>query len=228
MAEFAFRLAGVLEGIREQVAFGLEARGITDGDEFSVDAGLGTNTWAGGKSSRWQRRVDECGDDPCDGVLRSSLDGRGERDHAGWVFILANVRGGKRHSTFRDSARLIEQNRRDLLCPLERGGAAQQDAELCAATGCDEQRGWDGEAERARAGHDEHGDGRGECLRERRTGQEPTDEREHCDRQCRGDEPTGDFVGEALDARLLGLCLFDESGDSGCRRVGANTIGADR
>ena len=139
---------------------------MSDSDEFPVDAGLGADAWTDLEFRRGQGRVDECGNHSGDGMFRSCFDGRGERDHAGRVLVLAKVIPGKRHPAFGDGAGLVQQNRRDLLGPLECGCTAQQDAELGASSGGDEQCGWDGEAECARAGDDEDGNGWGECFGE--------------------------------------------------------------
>ena len=66
------------------------------------------------------------------------------------------------HPAGRDRAGLVEHDRVDAARRLEHLGALDQDAELGAAAGADEQRRRRGESERARAGDDQHGDRRGE------------------------------------------------------------------
>ena len=139
---------------------------MADSDEFAVDAGLGADAWTGPKFRRGQGCVDEGGDHARNRMFRSGFDGSGERDDAGRVLVLTKVIPRKRHSAFGDGAGLVQQNRRDLLGPFESGRAAKQDAELGSSSGRDEQCGWDGEAECARAGDDEHCNGRGEGFGE--------------------------------------------------------------
>ena len=71
----------------------------------------------------------------------------------------------ERHAPARDRAGLVEHDRVDAARRLEHLRALDQDAELRAAAGADEQRGRRGEAERARAGDDQHGDRGGEGER---------------------------------------------------------------
>ena len=66
-----------------------------------------------------------------------------------------------------DRAGLVEHDRVDRARGLEDLRALDQQAELRAAAGADEQRGRRGEPERARAGDDQHGDGGGERERRR-------------------------------------------------------------
>ena len=73
----------------------------------------------------------------------------------------------ERHAAGGDGAGLVEHDRVDLAGGLEHLGALDEDAELGAAAGADQQRGGRGQAERARAGDDQHGDGGGERGRRR-------------------------------------------------------------
>ena len=66
--------------------------------------------------------------------------------------------GAHPHLPRRHRAGLVEHDRVDAPRRLEHLGPLDQDAELCAATRADEQRGRRGQPERARAGDDQHGD----------------------------------------------------------------------
>ena len=68
----------------------------------------------------------------------------------------------ERHLAGGDGAGLVEHDGVDLPGRLEHLGALDEDAELRAAAGADQQRGRRGQPERARAGDDQHGDGGGE------------------------------------------------------------------
>ena len=65
----------------------------------------------------------------------------------------------ERHPPGRHRAGLVEHDGVDAAGRLEHLGALDQDAELGAAAGADQQRGRRGQPERARAGDDQHGDG---------------------------------------------------------------------
>ena len=108
---------------------------------------------------------------------------------------------------------------------LEHLGAFDEDAELRAPSGPDEQGGRGGEPERARAGDDQHRDRGGEGAGRRGAVGEPEPERGHGDGDDDGDEHGGDAVGEALHGGLAGLCFGDEAGDLGQRGVGADPGG---
>ena len=101
--------------------------------------------------------------------------------------------------------------------------AANQDAELGAASGADHDGGGNGEPHGAGAGNDEDGDGGDERVEKPwlRPGEVPGGGGRDGDEYDHGNEDAGDAIGEALDgcARLLGLA--HEADDAGQHGVGA-------
>ena len=126
------------------------------------------------------------------------------------------------HAAGGHGAGLVEHDRVDAAGRLEDLRALDEQAELGAAAGADEQRGRRGEPERARAGDDQHGDGGGERELGRLAGAEPEAERRDGEGDDDRDEDAGDAVGEPLDRRLAGLRVGDEPGDLGERGVAAD------
>ena len=126
------------------------------------------------------------------------------------------------HAAGGDRAGLVEHDRVDAARRLEDLRALDQQAELGAAAGADEQRGRRREAERARAGDDQHRDGGGEGELGRLAGAEPEAERRDGEADDDRDEDARDAVGEPLDGRLAGLGLGHEPRDLRERGVGAD------
>ena len=127
----------------------------------------------------------------------------------------------QRHPAGGDRAGLVEHDRVDPARGLEDLRALDQQPELRAAAGADQQRGRRGEPERARAGDDQHRDGGGEGERRALAGAEPEAERRDGERDDDRDEDAGDAVGEPLDRRLAGLRVGRRAGRSArarCRR----------
>jgi hypothetical protein len=81
-----------------------------------------------------------------------------QRQHFG----LVGVHGQQRHTACGDGARLVEDDGVDRAGGLQHLRPLDEDAELRAAPGVDQQRGRSRQAEGARAGDDEDGDGGGE------------------------------------------------------------------
>ena len=110
---------------------------------------------------------------------------------------------------------------------LQHLGALDQDAELRAAAGADQDRGRGGQAHRARAGDDQHRDRGGE----RRSpavcpaASQPSASRRRA--RARRDEHRGDPVREPLHRRLARLRLGDQPGHLGELGVRADPGGAD-
>ena len=119
-------------------------------------------------------------------------------------------------------AGLVEHDRVDAAGGLEDLRALDQQPELRAAAGADEQRGRRGEPERARAGDDQHGDGGGEREREVLARADPEAERGDRDADHDRHEDARDPVGEPLDGRLARLRLGDQPRDLRERGVGAD------
>ena len=130
------------------------------------------------------------------------------------------------HPAGGDGAGLVEHDRVDPAGGLEDLRALDQQAELGAAAGADQQRGRRGEPERARAGDDQHGDGGGERERRRSRRRRARSRAWRARADDDRDEDAGDAVGEPLDRRLAGLRVGDEPGDLGERGVGADLGGA--
>ena len=138
--------------------------------------------------------------------------------------------GDGRHSgdgrrAVRQRAGLVEDDRVDPTCGLERLAAPDQHACLRAPPRADHDRRRRREAHRAWAGDDQdRGEGR-EREGQLRLGadQEPGHEREGCRDQHERHEDLAHAVGEALDRRLAALGLADQLDDPSERRVPADT-----
>ena len=158
-------------------------------------------------------------------MLRGRFERAEQHEHLGPLSAGGRCEIDERHPASRHRARLVEHDRVDAARRFQDLGAADQDAELGASSGADEQRGGRGEAERARAGDHEHGHCGGERLDRRVVGGEPTDERDGGDHEHHRHEHAGHAVGQALDGCLAVLRLFDEAGDARQRRVFADAGG---
>ena len=156
-----------------------------------------------------------------DRVLGGVLERAGHAEHR--VAVLAGRRHDvdEAHAAGRDRAGLVEHDRVGPAGRLEDLRALDQQPELGAAAGADEQRGRRREAERARAGDDQHGDGGGERERQVLAGADPEAERGHRDADHDRHEDARDAVGEPLDRRLAALRVGHQlarSGPARCRR----------
>ena len=170
-----------------------------------------------------RRRGDRAGDRVLGGVLERAR-------QAQRLGAVGAVRGGdadELHAPGRDRAGLVEHDRVDAAGGLEHLGALDEQAELRAAPGADEQRGGRGEPERARAGDDQHRDGGAERERRGLARAEPEAERGDGEADDDRDEHAGDAVGEPLHGRLARLRLGHEPRDLGERGVGADLRRAD-
>ena len=129
------------------------------------------------------------------------------------------------HAAGGDGAGLVQDDGVDLPGRFEDLGALDQDAELGAAAGPDEQRRGGGEAEGARAGDDQDGNAGGQRGGGGLAGAEPEPEGAQGEGDDDGDEDRGDLVGEPLDGCLAVLGVGDEPGDLGQGGVGADSGG---
>ena len=131
-------------------------------------------------------------------VLRACLDGGGIGDHGGFVEALGSNDLGHAHHTGGYSAGLIQNNGVDLLGGLQDFRTLNQQAQLRAAAGANQNCGWGGKTHRARAGDDQHGDsrdkGRGDTLGQHQV----------CNQRCKRNDDDGrdknlrDTVDQAL------------------------------
>ena len=96
------------------------------------------------------------GDGARDRVLTGGFERTGDPQHLGAIDVGAWIDVDQRHHAGRDGAGLVEHDRVDLTGRLEHLGTLDQQPELGAAPGADEQGCGRGEAERARAGDDQH------------------------------------------------------------------------
>ena len=117
----------------------------------AVDGGEGADPFAGAGR-----------DGLGDGVLGGVLEGTGEAEDLVGVDAVDGDHVDECHAAGGDGAGLVEHDGVDLAGRFEDLGALDQDAELGAAAGPDEQRRRGGEAEGARAGDDQDGHGGGE------------------------------------------------------------------
>ena len=102
------------------------------------------------------------GDGLGDRVLGGVLEGTGEAEDLVDVDAVDRDHVDEGHAAGGDGAGLVEDDGVDLPGRLEDLGALDEDAELRAAAGSDEERGGGGEAEGAGAGDDQDGDAGGE------------------------------------------------------------------
>ena len=127
----------------------LDAEAFEVGEAF--DGGEGADPLAGAG-----------GDGLGDRVLGGVLEGTGEAEDLVGVDAVDGDHVDERHAAGGDGAGLVEDDGVDLPGRLEDLGALDEDAELRAAAGPDEQRRGGGEAEGAGAGDDQDGDAGGE------------------------------------------------------------------
>ena len=147
-------------------------------------------------------------DRPRDRVLGGVLERAGQPQHLGVAARTVDVH--ERHPAGGDRAGLVEHDRVDAAGGLEHLGALDQEPELCAAAGADQQRGRRGEPERARAGDDQDGDGGGEG--ERGVLAAPS---QHAER--------GDARGRSRRARTRRRCGRRAAGRAPCRSAPRST-----
>ena len=166
------------------------------------------------------------GDGVGDGVLGGVLECAGEAERVGGVGAVDGDDVDECHAAGGDGAGLVEDDGVDLAGRLEDLGSLDEDPELGAAAGADEECGGCGESEGAGAGDDQHGDRGGERGGGRLAGAEP--EAEGADGESDDDrhEHGRDLVGEALHRGFAVLGVGDESGDLGQGGVGADPGGA--
>ena len=107
-------------------------------------------------------------DGRCQRMLAGPLDAGGEPQEVRLVEAGGRHDGGHCRLAFGQRAGLVDDQRVDLLQPLQRFGVLDQHAGLGAAPDADHDRHRRSQAERARAGDDQHGDGGDERVREAR------------------------------------------------------------
>ena len=129
---------------------------------------------------------------------------------------------------FGQRAGLVDDQRVDLLEPLERLRVLDEHARSRAPPDADHDRHRRREAERARAGDDQHRHRRDEAIGHARLGppDRPGDEGGDGCRNDQGHEPAGDLIGEALDGRAAALSLRNHLHDLRQHRVAAYSVGA--
>ena len=198
-------------------------------DAVAVDDALHAEAFEVGEVFDRGQRADAVagagGDGLGDGVLGGVLERAGEAQHLVGVDAVDRDDVDERHAAGGDGAGLVEDDGVDLAGRLEDLRALDEDAELRAAAGADEQSGGGGEAEGAGAGDDEDGDGGGERGGGGLAGAEPEAEGADGEGDDDGDEHGGDLVGEPLDRGLAVLGVGDEPGDLGEGGVGADPGG---
>ena len=176
-----------------------------------------------------QRPPCRCGtrDGQADGVLARVLERPHETERL--VGVDAVGRGGvdEGHPPGRDRAGLVEHDGVDPAGRLEDLRSFDEDAELRAAPGSDEDRGGGGEAQRARAGDDQDSDRGGDGAVGGRAREQPRRERDGGGGYHRRHEHERHPVGEPLRGRLAGLRVDDEACDLRQGRVGADAAGLD-
>ena len=159
-------------------------------------------------------------------MLGRGLDRRRFRQHDVGVFAGPRLDVVQRHRAGGQCSGLVEHDGVDALDGLQQLRVFDQDAQLCAATGADQDCGRGGQPERARAGDDQHRDSCGECRRRRLPGEQPPGHRRRGDQQYRRHEDRRDPVGRPLDRGLAVLGVADQLGHPGQLGVGADLGGA--
>ncbi len=123
------------------------------------------------------------------------------------------------HAALGDGAGLVQHDRVNAAGGLKDFWALDEHAELCATARTDQQGGWRGQAQSARASDDEDRHGGREGGLSGVAPDHPRGEREDRDDDDHGYEYRGDAVGEALNGCLAGLCGGDEPANRGQRGV---------
>ena len=184
---------------------------------------LAAAEWVAGREAGQRARRDRGGDR----VLGAGLHGGGQPEQVRLGHAGGGEHVGQRHPAGREGAGLVERHGVHPAGVLQDLGALDQDAELRAAAGADQDRGRRGQAHRARAGDDQHRDGGGERPRRRRSRGQPAGQRRGGEHQHGRDEDRADAVGQALHGRLARLRLGDEPGELGQLGVRPDPGGAD-
>ena len=180
-----------------------------------------------GRRQRSDSVAGRVGDRARDRVLGGVLE---RADHPQRLGFRDAVGGNDRvqaHPSRGHGPRLVEDDRVYPPRRLEHLGSLDQQPELGATAGADEQRRRRREAERARAGDDQDGNRGGERVRGVDVGREPEAERRRGKRDHDRDEDPRDPVGEALDVGLAGLRLGDQARDLCERGIAADPSRAD-
>ena len=150
----------------------------------------------------------------------------GDPQHVGALVTADGLDVDQRHRAGRHRSGLVEHDRVHPSCGLEHLGTLDQETELSAAPGADEQRRRCRQAQRARAGDDQHGHGGAEGPLRVAGGEQPPDERGHGEPDHDRYEDRRDAIGEALDRCLARLRVLDQPGDLRQLGVGAHAGGA--
>ena len=159
-------------------------------------------------------------------MRRGRLQRPGDGEHLADVLARGRDDRDDRHLAGRHRSGLVENHRVDVAGRLQHLRALDQDSQLGAAAGADEQRRGRREPERAGAGDHQHR-GRGEergadfCA-----DAQPEPERRGGQQQHGRDEHRRHAVGQALHGGLAALRLLDERGDLGQAGLGADAGGA--
>ena len=151
------------------------------------------------------------GDGVSDGVLGRVLEGAGKRLDLGHGLVCGGVDGSNAHPPGRDGAGLVEQDGVDPAGGLQDLGALDEDAELGAAPGTDQQGGRRGKSERTGAGDDQDCHGCSEGGGRGVSGQQPDRQGGQGQEDDDRDEDAGHPVGQTLDLRLAVLGVLDEA-----------------
>ena len=168
------------------------------------------------------------GDRLRDRMLRGVFDGTGHPQHLGAIGADGRVDIEQRHPAGGHGAGLVQHDGVDRPGGLQYLRPPDQDPELRAASGADQQRGRRRESQGTRARDDQHGNRRGERCRDREAGPEPAGQGGHRDADHDRHEHPGDLVGQSLDISLAGLGIFDQSGHAGQLGVRTDPVGADQ
>ena len=155
-------------------------------------------------------------------MLRAALERADERQRLGGVDASGRSDVHERHASGGHRAGLVQHDRVHAPCRFEDLGALDEDPELCATTGADEERRGRREPERARARDDQDGDRGREGERRPAVDEQPEGERRDGEREHDRHEDGGDPVCEPLHGSLARLRLRDEPRDLRERRLASD------
>lgn len=198
---------------------------MTVDDPLHTEAGYVREVFRRGQRAEPRRRAlgDGTGDRMLGGVLQRAC----QPQDFGLVGAVGGAHGQQGHAPGGDGAGLVEDDGVDPARGLQYLRALDQDAQLGAASGADQQRGRRGQPQGAGAGDDQYGDGGGERGREPGAVAEPEAEGAQGEGDHDRHEDGGDPVREPLRRGLAVLRVLHQLRHPGQLGVGADPRGLD-
>ena len=161
-------------------------------------------------------------------MLARTFETGSERQDRSLVEALGRHHRDDTRFPFGQSSGLIDDERVDLLKPLQCLGILDQDASSRALAHAHHDRHRGRQAQRARARDDQDRNGSHQCIGEsgRRSPDHPGNERHDRDKDNGRNEPSGDNIGEPLDRRAAALRFRDHVDNAREHRVRTDFLGA--